>query len=484
MADFGRTLALAAAMLVGGCGGGGGSSSSSGGPSGLPAGDDQAALAYLAQLKAAPYEIGIVRELGEYQVARFRNKTTGDAFGVFGSKNVSGQVVDIQQIVRTDASGKRTTADYLPGGGRSFANANGVQLDVKRQANGKWLAEFSDPRSGESFRTTLPDLAGGTAGSPAPAPAAQVVGTPSTANQIVARILTSNCGSTSDPVGQRVYVQFNDGLNGVLGSYPAQRTGPGAYVAAIPNPSLQAPVSIEFLKSSISALNEAFGTACTVDKAHPMAAAATCPYVGEQMALTGLGSPVAAEFLALCESAVVVLKSTCAMKEAINLPAPPTIENSGAEVIKQTESFLIDKIPDHVLAPTLQAYAAALPTDNYGPAVELTTGVNEVSLRLDLFQLSVGDIDLTPAAPGARESYTASASLQCLVPGARAVLKVVGSDGYTSQQQETYASVTNAATIRLVIPGADEAGIRDTLTVTVTPPNAPAVTRTAFLVFH
>jgi hypothetical protein len=481
IADFGRTIALAAAMLVGGCGGGG---SSSGGHEAPPAGDDPAALAYLAQLKAAPYEIGVVRELGEYQVARFRNKATGDAFAVYGSKNASGQVVDIQQIVRTDTSGNRTTVDYLADGGRSFANAGGAQLDVKRQANGKWLAEFSDPRSGQSFRTTLPDVAGGTAGSPAPAAAAQVAGIPSTANQIVATILTSNCGSAGDPLGQRVYVQFNDGIGAFLGSYPAQRTGPGTYVAAVPNPDRQAPVSIEFLKSSISALNEAFGTACTVDKAHPMAAAATCLYMGEQMALTGIGAPVAAQFLALCESAVVVLKATCAIKEAINLPAPPAIEDSGAEVIKQTESFLVDLIPDHVAAPTLRAYVSALPADIYGPAVALNAGVSEVSLRLDLFQLTVGDIVLAPSAPAARESYTASAGLQCLAPGASAVLRVVGSDGYTSQQQENYASVTNAATIRLLVPGADEAGIRDTLTLTVTPPNAPPVTRTAFLVFH
>lgn len=473
---IGRAIMLGAALALGGCG-------DCDAPAGPPPGEEEN-LAYLAQLEAAPYTIGVVRELGEYEIARFREKASGDTYAVFGAKDEAGLAVDIQRIKRTEAAGVTTTAEYQANGDRSFTRANGVRMDVRRQDNGKWLAEFRDPASGTSFRTTLDDP-----GSAAPTATVQpaaltAAAAASTANQILANVTTTNCGTVGDPLGQRVFVQFNDGAGGFLGRYPAQRTGNGTYQAAVPNPDKQAGVSLAFLKSALSATASQLAIACKVDNANPMALPAACGAISQQMALTGIGAPIAAEFLAVCESAVAIFKATCAIQRAINLPTPPAVGDSGVPVINKTEQFLIDALPDQILAPTLRAVVEGQPADAYGTAVELRPGDTAVNLTLDLFRLAVGDIVLTPPAPAAHNQYTASAQLQCLAPGTNATLAVQGSDGYVNQQQQSYASVTNAATIALVVPGADTAGIRDTLTLTVTPPNAQAVTRTAYLVFQ
>lgn len=474
-AYFGRAFLLGTALILGGCG-------DCEAPDSPPNGDE-ASLRYLAQLEAAPYQIGIIRELGEYEVARFRAKATGDVYAIFGGKDEAGQVVEIQRMTRTDSAGVTTTVDYQPNGNRSFTGAKGIQLDVKRE-DGRWLAEFRDPDSGTSFRTVLPNPGVAAAPSGAGRPLNLALGQPSAANQIIANVTTSNCGSLADPLGQRVFVQFNDGLGALLGRYPAQRTGPGAYRAAVPDPDKQAGISFEFLKSALTAATEALDVVCKFDSANPMLLPTSCLYISEQMALTGIGAPLAVDFLALCDTAVVILKAACAIEEAINLPTPPAVSDSGAEVIKKTQNLLIDKLPNQIAMPTLRALAEGLPADTYGPPVELAPGDSAVSLALDLFRLSVGDIVLAPPAPAAPNQYTASAALQCLAPGTSAVIEVRGSDGYFNQQQQSFSSVTNAATISLVVPGADQAGIRDTLTLTVTPSDAPAVTRKAYLVFQ
>ena len=485
-AGFCRAVVFGTVLLIGGCGG-----HDEPEP---PSPSAQAAQAYLSQLGAASYDIGVVRELGDYEVARFRDKASGDAYAIYGSKDATGQAVEIQQMVRTDKAGVSTTVDYQANGDRSFTGANGVQLAVTRQQDGKWLAEFRDPASGASFKTNLPDTTASQVASAAAtgtvtmqgggAQVLAVAGPPSTANQIVANVRTSNCGTLADPLGQRVYVQFNSGTGAFLGRYPAARTGTGTYQALIPNPGREAGISIEFLTTALSAADTALGKICELDSASPMALPASCAYISAQMALTGIGAAVAGQFLAVCEAAVVVTKASCAIKNVIDLPVPPGIDDATAGLLPSLEGFLIDKLPQEILSPTLAALITALPTDVYGPQVAIPNWSSAVDLQLDLFRLNVGDIVLTPPSPSARNPYTASAPLQCLAPGSSATLQVQGSDGYVDQQQQAYDAVTNSATITLGVPGADQAGIRDTLTLTVTTPNAPDVVRTAYLVFQ
>ena len=464
-----------ASLLIAGCGG-------SHKPHSSPA--DKAALAFFAALKAGPYDIGLVKELGARQVARIRDRQSGEVFEIAGSKNAAGAVVELESLVRTDAVGQATTIDYLPGGDRAIASGD-TQIQLKRQSGGKWLLEFTDLKTQTTYSTTLPDPALPTPASGAiGAMPALLAGVASSANKLQVDVRTSNCGIPGEPATPGVFVELIDGNGTFIGSARANRTGPGIFRAEFADPAVHAPISMEFVKSSLENLNSALDAACQADAASPLSAPQSCAYVASGMAATGVGAPLAGQFLAACEAGVVGLKITCAVKGRINLPTPDAITASGGEVVKSIESILIDMIPDEIFSPQVVAYWSQLPTNVYGKPVAVPSPSGLVNVSLDLPGLSVGKIVLTPAAPVARTPYTASADFKCIPFDSSAELSVVGSDGYTDRVVRSFPETTPSAAISLLVPGADTAGIRDTLTLSVRPRVGSPFQSNAYLMFR
>lgn len=468
------TITIVCALLTGGCGGGRDDEGDAASRA------NTAASAYLKDVQNGPDEIKLIQEKGADKALEIRDKKTGEIYEVFGSKDIDGNIVDVQKTAYTDAGGTRTTVENDLAG--KIITRNDTRMIITHQADGRTLVEIVDGESNINLKTTItPPVST----NPAPsvlAGATQVMaGTPSSTNKIIANISTSNCGVPGD-APSRVVAIFNDSTGKFLSSHTATRIADGQYRAEIPNPSSEAPLSMGFIKSSLESLNTALDLACKADAASPLAAAYACAQVSAALASTGIGAIPAAKILAVCEAGVVAVKATCVIKGKLpNLPVPEAIEASGAEIIKTIESLVIDAIPDNI-SPQVTATIDTIPPRSSGATVSIPAASTTVNIALNLNDLVVGDIVLSPSAPGAGINYQASAALRCATNNSSARMDVVGTDGYTDAVSEIFTSPTNK-TLTMQVPGA-EAGIRDTVTLNVTTASGGTIRKQAFLVFQ
>ena len=151
----------------------------------------------------------------------------------------------------------------------------------------------------------------------------------------------------------------------MLTSVTAKKLSEGLYQAALPNPVMHAPISMAFIKESLSALSSTIEVACQADEKHPLAAPQACFSIAATMASTGIGAALVPKFIAACEAAVIGLKITCKAKGMINLPTPEAVQGSGGEVVKSVETLLIDMIPNSILNSTAFAYTLGIPGVNF-----------------------------------------------------------------------------------------------------------------------
>lgn len=443
---------------------------------------NQAALAYLADVKNGPDEIKLIQELGADKAIDIRDKKTGERYEIFGSKDATGLIVDVQKTYYTDAGGVKTTVENDVDGAKIITRGD-TQMIVTPQADGRTLVEITDGESGTSLKTTLippavaqrsPQLLASTTTS--------VAGPPSSANKIIANISTKNCGVPGDVPG-RLRVYFNDSTGTFLSDQLATRVADGRYRVEIPNPANEAPLSMGFIKSSLEALNTALDAACKVDAANPLAAPASCVQIAAMLASTGIGALPAAKILAVCEAGVAALKASCMVKTKLpNLPVPEAIDASGAQLVKTIEEMVIDAIPDSI-NPTVSVKLDTLSPTSSGVTVPIPAASSTVDIEFKLDNLVVGEIVLTPNAPAAGTDYQASAALRCATNNSSARMEVIGTDGYADAIVENFTAPTNK-TLVLRVPGADEAGIRDTVTLTVRDAAGGITRKQAFLVFQ
>lgn len=474
---IGKRTAILFILLLGGCGGGG--SSDGGDPNSVA---NTAAATYLSNVQNGPDEIKLIQELGADKALEVRDKKTGEVYEVFGSKDVQGNIVEVQKTTHTDASGVKTIVENDGAGGK-IVTRNDTRMTITPQSNGQTLVEIIDGESNINLKTTITPPAVAYQSSFSLASTTKVLaGTVSSTNKIIANISTKNCGVPGDAPA-RVVAYFNDSTGKFLSSHTATKVADGQYRAEIPNPTNEAPLSMGFIKSSLESLNTALDIACKADSASPFAAAYACAQVSAAVASTGIGVVPAAKILAVCEAGVVAIKASCVIKGKLpNLPVPEAIEASGAELVKSIEQLVIDAIPDNI-NPQISVTLDTIPARTSAAVAPIPAASATVNIELNLDDLVVGDIILSPSAPSAGTGYQASAALRCATNNSSAKMDVIGTDGYSDSITETFTAPTNK-TIVLQVPGADEAGISDTVTLTVTTASGGIIKKQAFLVFQ
>lgn len=491
-----QAACLCSLALLAACGGGNGDpvASPPPPPPAAPA-NPPAVAAYLTTLADAG--VSIPREIGDDRALVITDPATQAVTTYRGPKDGEGRLTALGRVETVDAQGRVTTVDYLDGADRLVTVDDRTTLSLAASDGGGWVLEFTDKASGTSFRTNLPATASASA-APAtarPGRATILSATPvaaagsrpdrqplaANAAQIPVTVTTRNCGQTADALGG-VRLTLNDGSGKFLGSYGTTRTGPGTYLGHIPDISQTTQRSLDTVKGAIETAAQVMSVACAADKASPLLATQACISVSAAMASTVIGAPVAAQFLAACEAAVVAGKLACAGYDKISLPVPDFVDPAAADILPSLDKILVKVLPDTLFNSTVVPYIEALPSNVYGASVAVT-GTGAITASVDQEALVVGDLVLDPSNPAAGVSYAASARLQCIPFDSSATLAVSGSDGYTGSASKSWDTSTPSDVMQLSVPGAGS-GVRDSLTLTVTPRVGSPVTRTAYLVFQ
>lgn len=476
--------------------GGGGSDDPAASPPPPPQTNSPAVATYLSGIADAG--VRIPREIGDDRALIIEDATAGTVTTYKGQKDGAGALTALTRVEVADAQGMTTSVDYLDATNRLVTVDDKTTVAWTRSGEGEWVVEFVDKVSGTSFRTNMPSatatgfvqassaqqrrsraLATIAATQPDASPSAATAA--ATDAQIPVTVTTRNCGQTADALG-RVRLTLNDGTGKFLGSYGTVKTGPGTYVGHIPDVSKTTQKSLDTVKSAIETAAQAMSVACAADKASPLLATQACISVSAAIASTAIGAPVAAQFLAACEAAVVAGKLACAAYDKINLPVPDYIDPAAADILPSLDKILVKVLPDSILNSTVTPYIEALPANIRGASVNVT-GSGALAASIDQQSLIVGDLMLSPANPAAGVPYQARAQLQCIPFDSSARLTVTGTDGYTDSTSKTWATNTLSDTMQLTVPGA-AAGIRDSLSLTVMPRAGSPMTRSAFLVFQ
>lgn len=206
-----------------------------------------------------------------------------------------------------------------------------------------------------------------------------------------------------------------------------------------------------------------------------------CIKISAALASGIVSAPVAAGFLAACESATSALDTACsALNGFADLPpgAPNVADSIICKNIKKYAEYEW-KTP-YFLVPVV----SAIPKNIVG-----TSELYEVDGVIKDMKVSFGgdpaiaSFMLDPAAPAQNQSYQAIAVLFCLPEGSKVTMEIVGTDGYSNSKTITIgASETMQYKATLKVPGA-KSGVKDVCTVTAVTPDGETVTKKASLVF-
>lgn len=497
------TYLLATSLVLAACGGGGDDPSPSASPS---ASNSAAVLAYTQTLVASG--IQIPRELGDDRALILTDASTGKVTTVRGAKDGTGGLTELQSIETTSTGGAQTTVSYLNATDRRIDVDGKTEILIARQGDGSWLTEFVDRQTGTSFKTSLASGAAASAssgsqqaaalttrsklftlaGAPLATPSENVKKMPQAAalasGQIPVTITTRSCGQVSDALAS-VKLVLNESGGKYLGTYGTTKSGPGTYVGFIPDSAKKSSVSLDSVKEGLEHAAKVMEIACAADAASPLAAASMCVSVSAAIAgsTLGVGTPVAAQFLAACESAVAVGKIACKVTEKVALPVPSYLDPASADLIPSLQSILISVLPDNVLGTVVTPFIEAIPYNVTGKAITISKATSALTGEINDETLRVGALTLDPSSPLAGVSYTASSKLQCVPFSSSGSIAVVGTDGYTDSVLRSWEVSTLADTLSLVVPGG-ATGVHDTVTLKVVPRIGEPVTRIAYLAFQ
>ncbi len=280
----------------------------------------------------------------------------------------------------------------------------------------------------------------------------------------------TECGQPTDQ--RTVFVRVEDLSNGAfVGTFPAASIGGGRYAAQIPSGQFSVPITADVCAT----LESMLGTACTaLDLGGPAFPLLACTALAAAASSSGIGSLAAAPILDMCLASSAAIELYCLSLGASPAPGAPSLAQMLCDAIPA------DPSPSQL---RLQAFYAALPSNVYGPAVEVAANGALPTLRIDDSSLPViVSLDLNPSAPGQGQSYVATANIGCLPAGSVVTMSIVGTDGYTDSRTYNVSEGQPSGSFTLNVPGA-ASGVRDTVTVRVALPGGGSMQRESFLVF-
>ncbi|GAB4051903.1 hypothetical protein [Spirosoma litoris] len=289
------------------------------------------------------------------------------------------------------------------------------------------------------------------------------------------------CGFPADAeVWIRMYK--TDKLNQLVkvGRFPTVRTTKGIYSCFILSDDAASKIEINHQKlckwaiqagicsASIELLSKGLCTA--------LAAAGT-------VESGGLAAPAFTAAVAACSKGVnFVLKKVAAAgcQKVIDGTIQPVTDFCNANFADVNE---------RLWTGNLQFIAEAVgvgPKPIYSKLVDIDGQQAYPNLSIDLGgSPSVNYLILEPSKPLAKYTYVAQASLSCLPYGTVVTLSITGTDGYQDSTSTTVTSLLSDGTfgVKLIVPGAQEAGINDVVTLVANLPNGKQLRQTASLVF-
>lgn len=311
--------------------------------------------------------------------------------------------------------------------------------------------------------------------------------TRSTGNGIIGNVYLEQCGA---PTTAQCWVDVYDysNLTGAFGRgkyrgrFACTKVGDGHY-------QFQLPVGYNVhhnIADYCDAINDIIGKICDVNAFTAPGSGskeAMCIYISGALASGIVSAPVAAGFLAACETTSIALDLTCTFLDGsmagIDLaPGTPTIGDGLCSALRE-----MDYTWDTPLF--LQPVVNALPSCIYGTAqiYEADGNLRDMKITWGGHPV-VNSFKLVPSAPARGVSYQAIAELYCLPIGTTVTMDIIGTDGYTDSETSTIDAGENLNyTATLYVPGA-ETGVKDVCTVTAVTPNGETVTKKASLVFQ
>ena len=285
-------------------------------------------------------------------------------------------------------------------------------------------------------------------------------------------VTVRQCGILDSSGTQSPRILVRDVSNDELvGDYPTTYVGNGVYRGSIPTGQKRLPHNLESCKRIESIL----GAVChPIEALGPGAVVSICHALAVAIDVATIPSGEAAALMAACQSSIPTIALYC---ETIG-QGPPG---------KSIAERLCEEIFENMPVPSrlkIQAWAAGLPKNIYGPAIQTpSTGPFPISLNMDLGGKSViRTLELSPPNPSARQGYVASADIFCIPGGSVVRMSIVGTDKYARTIERPIQDTQVNGTFKLPVPGALQ-GVRDSVTTTLILPDKSTITKQAFLVF-
>lgn len=369
-------------------------------------------------------------------------------------------------VISSDGTAQvNTTVNFVPAlnnaaGGLSEVapTATTTQKNGSAPRGGRRIAlQFSPPQTGSIQTDADTNALAGTI------LAAQGVG--------VCTVRVTSCDLPEENAEVYVFVNTDGPSKKFLGQFRASRVSAGIYQATIPTnlaPSINPSAICESLAGAL-------GNACTLQKLAG-GALALCTQISIAVAITGIGTLVAGEIEVACLAVTGGLTLYCISLGASPAPGGPKL----VDVLCKADVLNRTFVDDILLSPNV----ACLPTTCVGGTRQAPGQGPYPDLSVNLgSNTHVRSLTLNPPSPSAKQAYIGTADISCLPTGTTVTMSIVGTDEYQDETSITVPSAQRNGTFTLSVPGAEESGILDTVTVLVKRPDGQSITRTASLVF-
>ena len=281
------------------------------------------------------------------------------------------------------------------------------------------------------------------------------------------------CGNLTDPP-LSPYLEIIDGNGNLLRTLYPKRTGEGLYTANVP------------INQTITANQAAYcsnlatiitGYCNKLDSAGFFlggnASSILCPIISSSL------DNLPANFT---ESQKQLIIDNCELLIDVYLPrtCKQLLENGSLE-----EQFC-QGVPTDFQVPVgarIYGVVPVAPIDKVSASILIDVNNPIPNLSVDLGNnSSIKDFVISPVAPPANQSYTATISVSCVKAGSSTEISVEGSDGYSDTVTYNENSDIPEADYTLSVPGGSS-GVQDVITVRITIPGQGPIDRTASLVF-
>lgn len=241
------------------------------------------------------------------------------------------------------------------------------------------------------------------------------------------------------------------------GRFPCHKVGDGHYQFSLPSNYNEHHNIADYCDAVNGVVNKICGlNAWTAPGSG--AKQALCIGISATLASGLVSAPVAAGFLAACETTSVAIDAACGLINGnMDLPeGTPNLVDGLCGLLREIDYTWDDPL---LLVPTVNA----LPNNIYGNAQKYEHGTQIKDTKITWGgNPTINTFTLNPPSPARGQSYNAVANLYCLPEGSRIIMDIVGTDGYTNSQTQTVGSQINF-TATLSVPGA-ESGVKDVCT--------------------